>query len=292
LKADKKVLLDYFFIALGTFMLGFSIITFWQPHNLVTGGISGLAIIIFYYTESAAGFAVTIPVWLTNLVLNLPLFILGYRLIPREYLVRSVFGYVMLTTSLYVFQFVPSFPSDLLTSAVFGGVIAGVGIGFVFRARATTGGTTLIATILHKWAFKHISTAKILFVVDGVIIIGGLVMFGTISTMYAIIVIFVVTKVTDATIEGLSFAKAAFIISKESDAIAENIATKLDRGVTEMPSRGHFSKQDQTMLLCVVSSKEIVTLKELVYDIDPSAFVIVTDVREVLGEGFKAAKDV
>jgi len=288
MKINKQILLEYFFVALGTFMLGFSIITFWQPNNLVTGGISGLAIIIFYYTESAAGFTVAIPVWLTNLVLNLPLFLLGFKLIPKEYLVRSVFGYVMLTISLYVFQFVPSFQSDLLTSAVFGGAIAGVGIGFVFRSRATTGGTTLIATILHKLIFKHISTAKILFFVDGAIIIGGLLMFGTIYTMYAIIVIFVVTKVTDATIEGLSFAKAAFIISKESSTIADGIAATLDRGVTEMPSRGHYSKQEQTMLLCVVSSKEIVALKELVYEIDHSAFVIVTDVREVLGEGFKA----
>jgi len=291
MKLNKKTVLDYLYITIGTFMLGFSIITFWQPHNIVTGGISGLAIIIFYYTESA-GFQVTIPIWVSNLVLNLPLFLIGFKTIPKEYLVRSAYGYIALTASLYIFYHVPDFPSDLVTASVFGGVIGGVGIGLVFRSRATTGGTTLIAAILHKWAFKHISMAKILFCVDSTIIIVGLVMFGPVFTMYAIITVFVITKVTDFTIEGLAFSKAAFIISKDSDAIAECITTELDRGVTELPSRGRFSKQEQMMLLCVVSAKEIVSLKELVYAKDPKAFVIVTDVREVLGEGFKLEQDI
>lgn len=287
MKPSKKVLLDYLFITIGTTLLAFSVIVFWQPHNLVTGGISGLAIIIFYYTESAGLFQLPIPIWATNLVLNLPLFAIGYKMIPREYLVRSVYGYMVLTAALFVLQFLPAFPSDLLTSTVFGGVIAGIGIGFVFRARATTGGTTLIATILHKWALPHVSMAKILFCVDSSIILVGLVMFGPIYTMYAVIAVFFVAKVTDMTIEGLNFSKGAFIISNEADAIAEGITTTLNRGVTELPSRGRYSKKDQTTLLCVMPAKELVNLKQLVHSIDPKAFVIVTDVREVLGEGFK-----
>jgi len=286
MKINKKILVDYLYVTLGTFLLGFAIIAFWQPHHLVTGGISGLAIIIFYYTESA-GFQIPIPIWLSNLVLNLPLFIIGFKVMPKEYFVRSIYGYIMLTVSLYVLRYVPEIPSDLLMSSIFGGVVAGIGISFVIRARATTGGSTLIAAILHRWALKHMSMARILFFVDSSIILIGLLVFGPIAAMYAVVAVFVSTKVTDAAIEGLSFSKAAFIISQESDAIADGITKELNRGVTEMPSRGRYSKQDQTMLLCVVPAKEIVNLKQLVHAIDKNAFVIVTDVREVLGEGFK-----
>ena len=290
MKIDRKILIDYLYVTLGTFLLGFAIISFWQPHNLVTGGISGLAIIIFYYTESI-GLQVPIPIWLSNLVLNLPLFIIGFKVMPREYFVRSIYGYLMLTLSLYVLRYVPPIPSDLLMSSIFGGVIAGIGISFVLRARATTGGSTLIAVILHRWALRHMSMAKILFFVDSTIILIGLLVFGPIAAMYAVVAVFVSTKVTDAAIEGLSFSKAAFIISQEADAIADGITKDMNRGVTEMPSRGRYSKQDQTMLLCVVPAKEIVPLKQLVYALDKKAFVIVTDVREVLGEGFKAGQD-
>jgi len=285
----NKKIVDYVYITIGTFLLALSVITFWQPHNMVTGGISGLAIVLFYYTESA-GFQIPVPIWATNLVLNLPLFIIGYKIVPKEYLVRSVYSYFILTLSLFVLQFVPAFPSDMLTAAVFGGVVAGIGIGFVFRSRATTGGTTLIAAIIHKWALPHISMAKILFCVDSSIIIVGLVMFGPVYTMYAIMAVFVVAKITDITIEGLAFSKAAFIISQKADDIADSITQDLNRGCTELPSRGRYSRQEQTTLLCVVKPKEIVGLKQLVYAIDDKAFVIVTDVREVLGEGFKTGE--
>ena len=290
MKISKKTLLEYFYIALGTSLLSFSIITFWAPHNLITGGISGLAIIIFYYSETL-GFQVPVPIWLSNLVLNIPLFIVGFKIIPRAYFFRSIFGYLMLTLTLFLFRYVPEVSSDLLMATIFGGVIAGVGIGLVFKSCATTGGTTLIAAIIHKWALPHVSMAKILFCVDSSIILAGFVMFGPMSTMYAVVTVFIVTKVTDAAIEGFTVSKAAFIISNQADAIAEGINSKLNRGVTELPSRGRYLKKDGTLLLCVVPAKEIVNLKQFVYSQDEKAFVIVTDVREVLGEGFKAGQD-
>ena len=286
---QKNKYLDYFLITLGCCMLAYAVISFWAPQHLVTGGISGLGIIIMDYTESA-GFRFPIPLWLTNMVLNLPLFIIGYRIVDRTYFVRSAYGYAILTAAFYAMQFLPPVPSDLMLSSLFGGVIAGVGIALVFRAKATTGGSTLIATILHHWAFPQYSVAKILFVVDTIIILAGLLVFGPIPTMYAVIAIYVSIKVTDTVLEGLSFAKAAFIISKESEAIANKILTDMDRGATEISSRGMFTKQAQPMLLCVVSAKELVELKQLVHSIDARAFVIVADVREVLGEGFTEAK--
>ena len=286
----KKIAMDYLYITIGALLLGFAIIAFWQPHSLVTGGVSGLAIIIYYYTESA-GFTIPIPIWLTNLVLNVPLFIIGFRVMPREYFWRSLYGYLALTAALFALQFVRPIPSDMLTSAIFGGVVGGLGISFILRARATTGGSTLITAIIHRWIVPHVSMAKILFFVDSTIVLLGLLVFGPIYAMYAVIAVFVSTKVTDAVIEGLSFSKAAFIITQKSDEISGKILKDMDRGVTEISSRGSFTKQDQPMLLCVVPVKEIVSLKQLVYSIDEKAFVIVTDVREVLGEGFKPGKD-
>jgi len=290
MKISKQQVLDYLLITIGVALLAFAIMVFWQPHSLVTGGISGLAIIIFYYTEGA-GFNIPIPIWLTTLVLNLPLFAIGFKVVPREYLVRSVYGYMMLVLWTLVFDFIPPVHTDILMAALSGGVVAGVGVGLVFKTRATTGGSTLIAIMLHRWIFRHYSVAKILFVVDAIVIMVGLYMFGANTTMYAILAVFVSAKLTGAVIEGLSFSKAAFIISNESDAIAGKIMTDINRGVTKIQSRGGFTKTEQNLLLCVVPAKEIVSLKQLVYSIDERAFVIVTDVREVLGEGFKPGQD-
>jgi len=285
MKITKQTLIDYFLITLGVFLLGFAIIVFWQPHNLVTGGVSGLAIIVFYYTESA-GFDIPIPIWLTTLVLNLPLFALGYKIVPKDYFVRSIYGYLMLVVATYVLRYVPPLYTDMLMGAIFGGVVCGIGVGFVFRTRATTGGSTLISIMLQRWLLRHISVAKILFVVDSTIILVGLIMFGLNTTMFAIVAVYVSSKVTVAVIEGFSFAKAVYIISQESEAIADKIMNKLERGVTKIPSKGGFTEAEQNLLLCVVPAKGIVDLKELVYSIDKKAFVIVSDVREVLGEGF------
>jgi len=290
MKISKQQVIDYLLITAGVALLAFAIMVFWQPHSLVTGGISGLAIIIFYYTETA-GFNIPIPIWLTTLVLNLPLFAIGFKVVPREYLVRSVYGYLMLVLWTLVFEFIPNVQTDVLMAGIAGGVIAGVGVGLVFNTRATTGGSTLIAVMLHRWIFKHYSVAKILFAVDAVVIMVGLYMFGANTTMYAILAVFVSAKMTGTVIEGLSFSKAAFIISNESDAIAGKIMTDINRGVTKIQSRGGFTKTEQNLLLCVVPAKEIVSLKQLVYSVDERAFVIVTDVREVLGEGFKPGQD-
>ena len=276
----KKQILDYIFITLGTFILAYAVIIFWQPHGLVTGGISGLGIIIAYVTDNR------ISVALTNLVLNIPLFLIGLKVIRREYFVRSLYAYFILTGALSLVELLPTPEIDLLMSSIFGGVVAGIGVGMVLRTLATTGGTTLAATILHQRIFKQFSVAKILFVVDSFIILIGFFVFGIMATMYAIIAVFVATRVTDAILEGFSFAKAAYIISKKSDIIASTVMMDLNRGVTGISSKGMFTQESLNMLMCVVSAKELVTLKELVYSIDERAFVIVADVREVLGVGF------
>jgi uncharacterized membrane-anchored protein YitT (DUF2179 family) len=276
----RKHIWDYFLITVGTFLMAYAVIGFWRPFSLVTGGISGLGIVIESVTNGR------IPVWLTNIVGNVPLFIIGWKTIRREYFVRSLYVVVIFTFGLAWVELLPHPPADIFTAAVFGGVVGGIGLGLIFRTMATTGGSTLAATILHQKVFKQISLPKILFMVDSTIIITGLLVFGVLETMYAIVAVFICTKITDIMLEGVSFAKGAFIISKDSQAIADAILLTMRRGVTGIPSVGMYSKSPQDMLMCVVDTKQLVALKELVHSIDERAFVIVTDVREVLGEGF------
>jgi len=285
-KSDRtrKFIKDYALIILGDFLLAYGVVAFFQPHHMVTGGVSGLAIIIAYYS---AQWWIEIPVWLSNLAFNIPLFVIGAFVLKGESIIKSAFAAVFLSVAFFFVQYLPPLPDDIVLSTIFGGVVSGFGVGLVLRAMATTGGTTLAGSILHNSLFKHISVARLIFICDAIVIGIGLLVFGPEATMYAIAAIYVSTKVMEATMEGMHFAKAAFIISEKTETIAEHVLANLDRGATELKGRGMYTKQDKNVLLCVVSTKESVKVKELVSEIDDTAFVIMTDVREVLGEGFK-----
>ena len=277
---------QYLEIALGTAIMAIGIYFFFLPHNLVVGGVSGLGIIIFDYTYHNFTFAV--PVWLTTLVLNIPLVLIALKVFGLKFITKTAFAYIFLTFSLYLLEEHVTFAveTDLFLASIIGGVICGIGVGLIYRQLATTGGSVLVAALLHR-IFKHIPTSRILMTVDWAIVALGFFAFGFERTMYAIIAIFVSVKAMEYILEGLNFAKAAFIISEESHKIARALTEQMDRGVTSLDGRGVYTGHEKNVLLCVVSKREIVRLKEVVTGIDKSAFVIVADVREVLGEGFK-----
>ena len=279
----KKPIYDYIKIILGTTLLAIAINSFFEPLNLVTGGVTGLAIIIKNLTENVIGGG--IPLWVTNIVVNIPLFIIAITLKGKNFGGRSLFATIFLSFALFYTQFLPHVSSDIILASVYGGVIAGSGLGLVLSAFSTTGGTDLAATIIHHY-IKHISVAQIMLFLDAIIIVCGAFVFGGVQAMYAIISIFITSKVIDGILEGVHFSKATFIISHKSEEISSKILTELDRGVTGIHGEGMYCEVDRKILLCVVSKKEIVKLKELVREIDKSAFIIVADVREVLGEGF------
>ena len=174
---------------------------------------------------------------------------------------------------------------DLFLTALFGGLISGVGTGLVFLCQATTGGTDMLAALIQR-KLPHYSIAQIMQVLDAIVVLVGASVFGITYALYALIAIFAVLKVSDGLIEGLKFSKAAIIISEKSGEIAQAIIHELDRGVTGLDARGMYSGAQKNVLFCVVSKKEIVQLKDLVVGHDSQAFVIVSDAREVLGEGF------
>ena len=191
----------------------------------------------------------------------------------------------MLSIWLAILPVIPIAEGDFLLTALYGGVVMGIGIGLVFLSQATTGGTDLIAAIIqHFW--RHYSIADIMQVIDAFIVLAGAYLFGIQMALYAVISIYLVSKVSDGIIEGLKFSKAAFIITKKPDELSRILMEDLSRGVTGLSATGMYSGEKKNMLFCVVSRKEIVRLKELALSLDPDAFVIVTDVREVLGEGF------
>lgn len=174
---------------------------------------------------------------------------------------------------------------DILLSALFGGLISGVGSGMVFMTQATTGGTDMLAALLQK-IMPHYSVPQIMQVLDAAIVLTGAAVFGIRPTLYALIAIYAVTRMSDGILEGLKFSKMVYIISDRYEEIAGTIMEEIDRGVTGLRAEGMYSGSDKMMLCCVVSRKEISQIKEIVREYDPRAFVIVSDVREVLGEGF------
>lgn len=282
--AKKKPWLAWLMTIAGTGILAFGIKCIYDPIGLVTGGFTGIAIII---KELSANYMVGgMPLWLTNLLLNVPVFLVALQMKGKRFLGRTAIATALLSLWLYVIPQMDLVGGDYTLAAIFGGVICGTGIGIILLARATTGGTDMVAVLIQH-RLKHYSIAQIMQILDAIIVMLGLYLFGVQPALYAIVSIFIATKVSDTIMEGFKFSKAVFIITDEYEKIAKRIMQDLKRGVTGMDAHGMYSMEQKCMLYCVVSKKEIVELKELVLGIDRKAFVIVTDAREVLGEGFQ-----
>lgn len=275
----RPLWIDAILMVVGTGLMALAIQCIYDPVGLVTGGFTGVAIIAKYVTKGA------VPLWLTNLVLNVPLFLLAALIKGKKFVARTAMATVLLSAWLYVIPLWDLAEGDYVLSAIFGGVICGVGMGMVLLARATTGGTDMLAALIqHK--LRHYTIMQIICVIDGIIVAVGIYSFGVKAALYAIVAIYVTSKVSDTLMEGMKYSKAVFIVSDRYKEISDAIMTQMDRGVTGLDAVGMYSGDEKCMLYCVVSKKEIVVLKEIILKIDNNAFVIVTDAREVVGEGF------
>ena len=279
----KQIAWNYVLILVGTAVMALAIQCIYDRVGLVTGGFTGLTIIIRNITKSVISGG--IPLWFANIVLNIPVFIYSYVKFGKKFVGRTLFATIMLSVWLYIIPGVDLSGDDYLLAALFGGVFTGVGMGIVLRAGATTGGTDMVAALIQT-KMRHYSVVQIMQVMDAAIVIAGLYVFGLRSTLYAVVSIFVSTKVSDGFLEGFKNSKAALIITNHYQEVAARVMDELGRGVTGMDAKGMYTQDYKCVLYCVVSRKEIVQLKEIVNDVDPDAFVIVSDVREVLGEGF------
>ena len=278
----KEWLRDGVLILLGTILLSASIKYIYSPAELDTGGVSGVAVILDSLWN--------VPLWLTNTLCNVPLFVLGLIFLGWKVIRRTLAATALMSLELLLLPPLDlPLDGDLFLAAVFGGLLAGVGMGLVFSAMATTGGTDLLAALLQR-RWRHVSIPKLVGAADFFIIVAGIIVFGVVRGMYALVAVFVTSRLSDWILVGMRYSKAAYIISPHSEEIAGSILKRMDRGVTGIHAEGMYSREDTEMLYCVVSPREVPRLKQLVYEIDPRAFVIISDVSEVMGEGFSERK--
>lgn len=279
----RSRLRDDILIVIGTLIMAVAINMIYDPMELVTGGVTGLGIIIKHLTGNLIEGGV--PLWVTNLVFNIPIFIVSLKVFGYKYISKTLLATGTLTLFIAVVPVTPMFEADYVLSSLFGGIISGIGIGLVLLTMATTGGTDMLAMLVHHRR-PYVSVPQLMLLIDGAIVLVGMIAFGITKALYAIIAVYVVTKVSDGMLDGLKFAKCAYIVSDRYNEIASEIMTVLDRGVTGLDGEGMYSHEGKKVLFCVVSRKEIVKVLEIVYKTDPFAFVTINDVREVWGEGY------
>ncbi len=281
----RTVLHDAFLIVAGSLIFAVGVDMFEIPNGLAAGGVTGLAT-VFYAIADNLGFY--LPVGLQTIVMNVVLLALVVRSGDRGYIVRTVGGIIacgLLTDLLAPVVPVLGGEGDLLLCALWGGVVTGVGLGLVFRSGGNTGGTDIVSQILARKTGMPVGTAVI--IVDGVIIAFSATVFSVEQALYAAVAMFICGKVIDAVVDGPRSARAAYIISTEHDRIANEILYTLNRGCTELQARGVWSGNSRPVLLCVLGRSESMRLKQIVAEVDPEAIVIISEVHEVFGEGFR-----
>ncbi len=274
---------DVIFETIGVFLMAIGTNMFYDPTSMVTGGVTGLAIILKGLTGGIVEGG--IPIWFTNIFVNILLFIGSYKILGREFLKKTIFTTIMFSVALYIVPVLDVTQGNYFLASIFGAVFSGIGIGLVFYVSSSTGGTDVLGAILHKY-MRHYSIAQIIMIVDGMVVLLGALIYGVEVALYATIAVYLTSKAMDTVLEGFKFAKLAFIISDSYREIADTIMGQMRRGVTGLQARGMYSNAEKQMLVCAVSQKEITTLMDIVAKKDPRAFMIVTDAREVLGEGF------
>ncbi|MCT8138915.1 YitT family protein [Anaerobacillus sp. CMMVII] len=269
------------FIMLGAAIMSFGLVYFNMENNLADGGFTGITLILFFIFNFDPAY--------TNLLLNIPLFFIGWKVLGRNSFIYTLIGTFSLSLFLFIFQrfrFLEILLHDDMTLvALFAGVFIGVGLGIVFRFGGTTGGVDIIARL----GFKYYgwSMGKTMFMFDAAVIISSLILYLDYrEAMYTLVAVFISAKVIDFMLQGAYSGKAAFIISDKSREISSVILQQMDRGVTILKGTGSFSGLEKEILYCVVSRNEIIRLKTIIEKIDPHAFVTVNDVQDVIGEGF------
>lgn len=292
---SKKWITDYLLIIAGSFILAASFVFFITPHKIVPGGVYGIAIIVHYLTEGVFSFwPEGIPVGLFALLLDIPLIILGIKILGPRFGVKTIIGSVLTATFTDLITWlrpVGNVPlvDDVLLSCVFAGVLAGFGLGLIFKSRATSGGSDIIAMIIGK--HTHIQLGRLMIYVDSVIVLFGLLAFGDWAIpLYSWIVIYIAGKVIDLTLDGADYNKALLIISKEHEKIRDKLMLDLERGGTYLRGEGMFTGEEKQIIYTVVSRREVAILEEFISTIDPDAFITVMDTKEILGEGFQNLK--
>ena len=283
---SKKWIINYFLIVVGSFILAAGFVLFITPYKIVPGGVYGISIVLHYLFNT--------PVGMVALAFDIPLTIIGIKVLGPRFGIKTVVGFVLTAvfTDLltYLHGYEPLIQGDTLLSSVFGGVFIGLGVGLIFKSKATSGGSDIIAMIIAK--YTKLPVGQLMILVDSTIVLFGLIVFQDWKIpFYSLIVIFITGKVIDLILEGINYDKVLFIISDKTEEIREKIITDLGRGGTLIDAKGMFQKKDKTIIFTVVNRREVAILQEFIHSVDNKAFVTVINANEILGEGFKSLNE-
>jgi len=280
---SKRWFIAYTYILIGTFIMSAGFVLFISPYKLAPGGVYGISIVIHHLFGT--------PIGILSLAMDIPLTLIGLKVLGPRFGVKTVTGFVSTAIFVDLLSYFwgnqPLVENDPLLSSIFGGVLLGLGLGLVFKSRATSGGSDIIAMILAK--YTRLPLGQLLIYVDSVIVLIGLVAFKDWKIpLYSWIVIFITGKVIDMVLQGTSYDKTMFIISEKHEEIRIKIITDIKRGGTLFTGRGMFHNTEKNMIFTVMSRREVEILKDFIRITDPKAFVTVMDANEILGEGFKS----
>jgi len=281
----KTLIIDYFVINLGLIIAAIGISLFIVPAKIVSGGVTGIATILFYTFNLSVGTSM--------LLINIPLFLVGVKTFGKEYGAKTLFGIIML--SFYIDLFIKfvgidnvidfTKGSNFLLAPLFGGILLGIGLGLVLKFGGSTGGTDIIAQIVNK--ITKIPMGYCMMINDTIIIVSGIAFFGIEKGLYAVIAMFTTNVVINKIFEGAGYTKMVYIISDEYELIRNIILKDIKKGGTAISAKGLYTDKNKSMIMTVLKNKEIRDLQALIKRADPNAFVIISEVHQVLGEGFK-----
>jgi uncharacterized membrane-anchored protein YitT (DUF2179 family) len=277
---------SYALIAIGTFMISVAFVYFISPNKIVPGGIYGIAIMLHHLLGT--------PIGLTALAFNIPLTLIGLKILGPKFGAKTVVAFVL--TSIFVDTLsyfhgpLPLVPGETLVSCIFGGLLIGIGVAFTFKAKATSGGSDVIAMILQK--YTRLPVGQLMMIVDSSIVLLSFVAFGDWRIpLFSWITIFVVGKVVDTAMHGFSYDKTLFIISDKHEEIRKSLISDIKRGGTFLHGEGMYKRENKQIIFTVVSPRELYLLEEFIHRIDPEAFIAVLDAYEILGKGFKSLSE-
>lgn len=286
---------NYAFIIIGALFMASAYVFFITPNKIVPGGVFGLSIIIHYLTEGVFTWAPHgLPVGILGLLMNIPLVILGIKQLGPRYGIKTILGFTLVSLFVdlltMIWGYEPMVQDDTLLSAIYGGVLLGFGLGLIFKSKASSGGSDIIVMILAK--HSHIQPGQLLIYVDSVVVIVGLIVLRDWEVpLYALIVIFLVGKVVDTTLQGASYQKSLFIVTSKYDEIRKEILGNLNRGGTAIYARGLYDETDKKLIFVNVNRRELAILEAFIKEIDPEAFLTVINANAIIGKGFKSIND-
>lgn len=284
---SKKWLINYALIAIGAFIMAAGFVFFITPYKIVPGGVYGISIVLHHMFDTPVG-------WVA-LCFDVPLTIIGIKVLGPRFGAKTVVGFILTAVFVelltYLYGEIPLVEGDALLSSIFGGVLIGFGLGLIFKAKATSGGSDIVAMIISK--YTKLPLGQLMIVVDSAIVLVGLLVFKDWKIpLYSLIVIFICGKMIDLVLQGISYDKTVFIISDRFEDIRNKIINDLNRGGTFIKGSGMFNNAEKTIIFAVVNRRELAMLQDYINKIDPKAFLTVFNANEIIGNGFKSLNDV